>query len=75
MYPNLQKLLRERHISSRMYAAVIETSQGAAANKVRGDSDHTVQESMRAMTLFPEYSYDYVFHWEDGVADEPVETE
>lgn len=61
MYPNLQKLLNERHISSRTYAAVIGTSQPTAAGKIRGTSDHTVQEAMAAMTLFPEYSFDYVF--------------
>lgn len=61
MYPNLQKLLRERHISSYMYAAVIHTTQGTAARKIRGAVDHTVQEAKDAMTLFPEYSFDYVF--------------
>ena len=65
MYPNLQKLLKERHISSYVYAAVIHTTQGTAARKIRGAVDHTLQEAKDAMTLFPEYAFDYVFHRED----------
>ncbi len=61
VYPNLQKLLKDRHISGAMYAAVIGTAASTAVKKIRGEYDHTLEEAYRTMTIFPEYAMDYVF--------------
>lgn len=65
MYKNLKQLLTDRHISAPMYATVINTASSTALKKIKGEFDHTLTEAKRAMTLFPEYSMEYVFE-EDG---------
>ena len=65
MYQNLKQLLTDRHISAPMYATVIEVAPSTAQKKIKGEFDHTLSEAKKAMTLFPEYSMEYVFE-DDG---------
>lgn len=65
MYPNLKRLLQEKHVNSEMYAALLGCSKSSAINKIAGKNDHTLKEAKAAMTIFPEYSFDYVFSVED----------
>lgn len=63
-YPNLLRLLEERHISTEMYGVAIGVCKSTAQNKLRGKFDHSTEEAKKAMVLFPEYKFDYVFERE-----------
>ena len=60
-YPNLVSLLEQRRISAPMLAKVIGVSDKSALDKIKGLYDFKLDEAKKVMTLFPEYSFDFVF--------------
>ena len=72
MDTNLQKLLKERHISKEMIQALIGAKSAKTVyNKVYRHSPFTLGEALKIMTIFPEYTLEYVFEGYDTIrADE-----
>jgi len=66
MLKNLQNVMSIKHISTKTIAALIDTTEKTARNKLDGVTDFTFDEAMIiAKNLFPEYELKYLFARED----------
>lgn len=61
MYPNLTKLLEERHFTPPMLAKMLAIDDKSARNKLSGITEFKLSEINTIMDLFPEYRMEWVF--------------
>ena len=61
MYPNLIKLLEERHITPPTLARMLDVDDKSARNKLSGITEFKLSEINTIMSLFPEYRMEWVF--------------
>lgn len=68
MYTNLKRILGERGITVREYAAFLGIEEREADDKLSGREEFTYQEFKKTCrSLFPEYSADFLFAVDRGV--------
>jgi plasmid maintenance system antidote protein VapI len=70
MYVNLRKLLRDKGISLKAFAELLEITEKSAQNKLFGATDFTLKEAKKIMTLFMEYNMEYLFSVSEKAAGE-----
>ena len=59
---NLQKVLREKGISTKTVAAIIGVAEKTAYNKIYGVSECSISEAFAIQRdLLPEYTLEYIF--------------
>ena len=61
MYPNLIKLLEERHITPPRLARMLDVDDKSARNKLSGITEFKLSEMRVIMDLFPEYRMEWLF--------------
>ena len=63
MYDNLKALMAQRSISIDSMAKLLGVHRNTVAGKLEGESEFTFgQAEMIKDTMFPEYTFKYVFH-------------
>ena len=63
MYDNLKALMAQRGISIDAMAKLLGVHRNTVAGKLDGESEFTFgQAEMILDTMFPEYTFKYVFH-------------
>ena len=63
MYDNLKALLAQKGISIEALANLLGVHRNTIQNKLDGESEFTIGQAQQIIeTMFPEYTYKYVFH-------------
>lgn len=69
MYENLRALMGQKGISIDAMARLLGVHRNTIQNKLEGESEFTFSQAEIIMeTMFPEYTYKYVFHRTENVA-------
>lgn len=61
MLINLKGLLDQRKMNYRSFYSLIGISEKTGQNKLYEESDLTLGEARKIMTIFPEYTMEYLF--------------
>ena len=61
MLINLKGLLDQRKMNYRAFYELIGISEKTGQNKLYEESDFTLGEARKVMTIFPEYTMEYLF--------------
>lgn len=63
MYDNLKALMAQRGISIDTLAKLLNVHRNTVASKLDGESEFTFGQAEQILdTMFPEYTFKYVFH-------------
>ncbi len=61
MFDNLRTALRQKGISIKQYAEILDVGEKTVQNKLTGKTDFTYSEFKKTCTLLLEYNADYLF--------------
>ena len=75
MYKNLLEILREKKITMKAYAELLNVSEKTAQNKLYGRTEFTLSEATKTCTIIaPEYKMDFIFERTDVVKEAGAHT-
>ena len=58
---NLKALLDQRHMNYKSFYELLGLAEKTGQNKLYEETDLTLGEAKKIMTIFPEYTMDYLF--------------
>lgn len=72
MFENLSRLLNQKRMPIKSFAALLGVSEKTAQNKLQGRTEFTLDEVEKIEAIWPEYTFHWLFERKSDETNKPA---